>query len=202
MIGGGEMADPLRALALLGEEDFVICADAGYRYAEMAGILPELFVGDCDSLDMEVSPSVERISLPTHKDVTDTHAALLEGLSRGFLDFLLLGCMGGRFDHSFANLMLLQLLLDRGAKGLLLYDHGTARLLRDGECELVEDGGYVSVFPWGGRAKGVTLEGFEYPLDRALLTLDNPVGVSNHILCGRGRVRVEEGTLLLLQVRE
>lgn len=202
VIGGGEMADPVRTLCALTPEDYVICADSGYRYAAAAGITPDLFVGDYDSLDMKIAPSVERLSLPTHKDVTDTHAALLEGLARGFSDFLLLGCMGGRFDHSFANLMLLQLLLDRGARGLLLYDCGSARLLQNGACDLVEDGGYVSIFPWGGEAKGVTLEGFEYPLDHARLTLDNPVGVSNHLLHRRGRVRVEEGTLLLLQVRE
>ncbi len=202
VIGGGEISDPAAALAILAPEDFVICADAGYAYAMAAGITPDLFIGDGDSLEMEVAASVAQLALPTHKDVTDTHAALLEGLARGFSDFLLLGCMGGRFDHSFANMMLLQLLLERGASGLLLFDQGSARLLQNGACELVEDGGYVSVFPWGGEARGVSLEGFEYPLERATLTLDNPVGVSNHILHGCGRVCVEEGTLLLLQVRE
>lgn len=202
IIGGGEMACPKKMLGEITEEDFVIAADSGYRYTLEAEVRVDLFVGDFDSFDGTVESWVPVMSLPTHKDVTDTHAAVLEGLKFGYRDFVIFGALGGRFDHSFANLSLLNLLLDRGSKGRIVYDNGSIFMLRDGTAELNRFDGYLSVFPFGGPASGVTLEGVEYPLQDAALSADNPVGISNHITALRGRVRVKSGTLVIMQVRE
>lgn len=67
----------------LSDDDFVICADGGYIYAQRFGIKPQLIVGDFDSSTMP-DTDVPTIALPTEKDDTDTIYAIKQGISRGY----------------------------------------------------------------------------------------------------------------------
>ena len=84
--------------------DFLLAADRGLELAQKARLTPDYFIGDCDSLSSPFEGN-GRI-LPTHKDDTDTIAALKEGLARGYREFLILGALGGRLDGVFADLPL------------------------------------------------------------------------------------------------
>ena len=101
-----------------GAQDFVIAADKGYEALEAYGVPPDLVVGDFDSLGRRPShPNV--IQLPSAKDDTDMVYALREGLDRGFRRFVLLGGVGGRLEHTLANLQALSWLTTQGARGVL-----------------------------------------------------------------------------------
>lgn len=202
IICGGEVASPKLLADNITSEDYIICADSGYNHALAAGLTPDLFVGDFDSFAGEIPPDLVVTPLPVHKDVTDTHAAVLEGLSQGYSDFVLFGALGGRIDHSFANFSLLKLILDKGGTARIIYDHGFVTALSGGSLILPRTDSFLSIFPFGGNAAGVTLEGFEYPLKDALLTPDNPVGISNHIIDEQGKITLKEGFLIIMQVEE
>ena len=78
-----------------GPGDFVVAADAGYLHCQRAGIVPDLVLGDFDSMDMPADfPHVERV--PVEKDDTDTMLAVKVGLDRGCKVFFLYGCTGGK----------------------------------------------------------------------------------------------------------
>lgn len=205
--------------------DLVLAADGGYRALYSLGYTPDLLLGDFDSLgDLPLPPDLPVLRFPARKDDTDTGLALRHGLDRGFRDFALYGCAGGRVDHLLANLQSMARISRLGATIRLAapeYDawaltgpapdasapdaSGPAPHAPDGPAATLTlpdrpGGTLVSVFCHGDRAEGVTLTGLSYPLDGADLTGDFPLGVSNRRLEGQpATVSVRRGTLLIFQ---
>lgn len=193
--------------------DLVLAADGGYRALYSLGYTPDLLLGDFDSLgDLRLPPDLPVLRFPARKDDTDTGLALRHGLDRGFRDFALYGCAGGRVDHLLANLQSMARVSRLGATIRLAapeYDAwaltGPAPHAPDGPAATLTlpdrpGGTLVSVFCHGDRAEDVTLTGLSYPLDGADLTGDFPLGVSNRRLEGQpATVSVRRGTLLIFQ---
>lgn len=181
-----------------GPDDLLIAADRGYATLSELGITPHVVVGDFDSLG-HVPEHSNLIRLPCEKDDTDMGFALSYGLKLGYTRFLLLGGMGGRLDHTFANLQLLNKLSRQGAIGILAGDGQAATVITNGSFTFSPDcSGYCSVYCVSGQAHGVTLEGLKYPLQNASLTGDYPLGTSNEFLGTPARVTVRDGSLLLI----
>ena len=88
---------------------FLIAADGGYGQLKQWGMSPHLAVGDFDSLG-RVPEDVEVVRHPVRKDDTDMMLAVQEGLARGCGRFLIYGGLGGRLDHTLANLHILAFL--------------------------------------------------------------------------------------------
>ena len=180
------------------EGDYVIAADAGYAACRAAGIVPDLLVGDFDSMDQPDFPNIRRA--PVEKDDTDTGLALRQGLSLGYRTFRVYGGTGGaRLDHTLANLQLLLWLRRQGARGYL-YDRDFVYTAIENESITIPkavEWGLLSVFCLGAEARGVWESGVQYPLRDAALSAAFPLGVSNHILAAEARVSVREGALLV-----
>lgn len=184
----------------LAADDFVICADGGLQRALAWGIRPNLVVGDYDSLETaDILNDYEHLTLPVQKDDTDTVAAVKLALSRGFRDFLFLGCTGGRLDHTFANLTVLLYLHRRGAAGVLVDGNMEARILGAGRWELSgKMGALLSLFPFGTETATVRGDGVLYELDSLCLQVDFPLGVSNQIISDSAWIEVLQGTILMI----
>ena len=177
--------------------DYVIAADAGYRVCQQIGIVPDVVLGDFDS--MEAPEDVGQICrLPVEKDDTDTLAAVRLGLQRGCSEFFLYGATGGkRLDHTLANLQTLLFLRRQGARGWM-YDNDFIWTVIENESISIEktvEWGLLSAFCMGDRAEGIDEIGVQYPLNNAALTPDFPIGVSNHILENQAMVAVRNGAL-------
>lgn len=196
IVGAGAVAPDLRLH--LGKDDLLIAADAGWLAVERMGLVPHLVVGDFDSLGRRPDhPST--VVLPTVKDDTDMHAAIKLGLERGYDRFALYGGTGGRLAHTLANLQLLDGLARQGCRGFLVGDGTVAAAIYNDKLEFpFHMKGYLSVFCASGTARGVTLGGLKYELDRAELTSSFPLGVSNEFAGVSAHVSVEDGTLLVL----
>ena len=178
--------------------DYVIAADRGYDSLMAFGVQPDLVVGDFDSLGHTPShPNV--IQLPAEKDDTDMIFALRKGLELGYRRFVLLGGVGGRVEHTYANLQLLDWLTTQGAQGFLAGEKTVATALRDGEMVFPNTmSGYLSVFCNSGSAEGVTLENLKFPLTDHALSGSFPLGVSNEFTGESAKVSVKSGSLILI----
>lgn len=196
IVGAGAVDPDLRLP--VGTDDLLIAADAGWLAVERMGLVPHLVVGDFDSLGSRPDHP-NTVVLPTVKDDTDMHAAIKLGLERGYTRFALYGGTGGRLAHTLANLQLLGGLAQQGCRGFLIGDGTIATAIYQDELEFpTHMAGYLSVFCAGGTAKGVTLRGLKYELDRAELTSSFPLGVSNEFTGRSAHISVENGTLLVL----
>ncbi len=181
-----------------GRPRLVIAADQGLYHMERQGIRPDLIVGDFDSLG-RMPEGANVVRHPVEKDDTDMLLAVKEGLARGCRTFVIYGGLGGRLDHTYANLQTLIFLAERGAVGYLVGDGTAASAIRNGAMAFPADlTGGVSVFCPDGRAEGVALRGLYYPLEDAALTSGFPLGVSNHFTGRPAAVSVERGTLLVM----
>ena len=178
-------------------QDYVIAADGGLRHTKKLGITPDLIIGDFDSLGYV--PQGANV-FPVEKDDTDAMLAVRRGLSRGCREFLLYGSLDGpRLDHTVANFQTLQFLADHGAFGCLIGKATIAAVIKNGSLHFPAGlEGTVSVFCSGPAARGVTLEGLYYPLENGTLTPGFPLGASNHFTGKEARIRVEDGSLLVL----
>ena len=179
--------------------DFVIAADAGYRTCLQEDLVPDLLLGDFDSMEAPADfPNLLRA--PVEKDDTDTMLAVKVGLKRGCTHFYFYGGTGGeRLDHTLANLQTLLYLRSHGARGYL-YDRAFVYTAIQNEALTIAKGpewGLVSAFCFGGPARGVWEEGVQYPLHDAVLTSDFPLGVSNHILENEATITVRDGALIV-----
>ena len=201
IVGGGEMKSPVLLCSLIEPSDFIIAADGGLQHIQTMGLAPDLVVGDFDSYTGEVPKEVECIALPREKDDTDMLYAVRQGLSRGYRDFLLLGAMGGRLDHTLANLGVLRFLSKQGCRGCMADADCQVQVVSQGEITLERDErfAYLSIFALDGDALGVTLQGVRYPLSDARLTGDYPIGCSNEIIDSVARVAVRQGAVVVLR---
>ena len=174
--------------------DLVIAADAGL--CRLGDIRPDLVVGEFDSLGI-VPTEGEVIRHPVRKDDTDTLLAVRCGLERGYRTFELLGGMGGRLDHTLANLQTLQFIATHGGRGFLQGDEECAAVICNEAVTLTGKSGRVSVFALDKEVRGVWLTGLDYPLTDAVLTDRFPLGVSNAFIGEPARIQAA-GRLLLV----
>ncbi|MEA4869113.1 MAG: thiamine diphosphokinase [Christensenella sp.] len=188
---------PQRHAFIPTERDLVIAADGGY--AQLGDVRADLVVGDFDSLGY-VPEGEQIVRHPARKDDTDTMLAARIGLERGYRAFQLLGGVGGRLDHTLANLQTLAFLRANGAHAALRGEAGETITLIENESLRFRAGldGILSAFCYGTRAEGVFERGFAYSLDNATLTDDHPLGVSNAFTGVTAEVSVRAGRLLIV----
>jgi thiamine pyrophosphokinase len=198
--------DLLRSVA--GRADLVVAADGGARCALDAGVVPDLVVGDMDSLgEAGVREVEERGALlerhPLRKDKMDGHLAIIAAAERGATDVDLLCATGGSVSSFFAVPHILLAAERMSLRATMIAGWGQAFVLEAGSRKVSGDPrDSVSVFPFTGPATGVTLEGFSYTLEDARLEIGDTLGFHNELLDRVGRVSVEEGTLLVIHETE
>jgi thiamine pyrophosphokinase len=201
IFANGVIEDPQGALALLRPEDTIIAADGGAAHCRRLGVIPALIVGDLDSLSADdatywAEQGVQFIRHDRRKDETDLELALLRAQELGRKEVLVFGGLGGRWDQTFANLLLPayqqleNLLVAFWHKGLWIYLVRNRREIRG------RAGQTVSLIPVGGDARGVSTQGLEWPLQEETLTFGATRGVSNVMIGETATVQVREGYVL------
>ena len=200
IIGGALIQDYQWIRQHLLPDDFYIFCDGGLKHRQSLQVTPDLLVGDFDSWD-NPKTETETIVLPREKDDTDTFFGVKEGVKRGFEDFLLIGVIGGRFDHSLGNISALLYLAGLGKKALIIDDYSSIEIVSSEPCFIHDNVQYFSVLNIDGKAKGITIKNAQYPLEHAEITWDYQYGISNQVLPGKtAEVMTQEGCLLLVKV--
>ena len=197
IVGAGEPSYP--CVIPEREEILVIAADGGYPLAERLFGTPDLAVGDFDSLGY-LPAGVETVAHPREKDDTDMALATELAIARGAGELIILGALGGRLDHTAANLQLLASLAVRGVRTTLVGADGVGvTAIRGGECAAFSASaqGTLSVLAFGGEASGVSLSGLAYPLENATLSPLRALGISNELIGKAASVSLASGILLL-----
>lgn len=185
--------------SLCTSDDFIVCADSGYSFAKKAGLTPNLIIGDFDSLKEELPQNTEVVKLNTHKDDTDTEHCVMECIRRGYKDFLLLGSIGGRTDHTFANIATLAFLSEYNYNGIARNNGEEIRILKEGSYEMNNKKGLIfSVFPYGCESVNVTYKGAEYMLNNKTLTYNVSRGISNFFVDDEAEITINRGRAILL----
>ena len=193
LVGAGEVA-PLPSLS---PDDLLIAVDGGLHACIAQGLAAQILVGDLDSFGDAPLPNIPICRFPVKKDETDTYLAYLEGVKRGYTNFEIYGGLGGRADHTVANLQLLRRIAGEGNVVALISDDARFIAFSDREMSIpTREGQSLGVFSLSETSTGVTIAKTAYTLTGGTLKNDFPLGVSNTALGDEVLVSVEKGILL------
>ncbi len=193
LVGAGDVAP----MPKMSENDLLIAVDGGLHACIAQGLSAQLLVGDLDSFGDAPLPNIPICRFPVKKDETDTYLAYLEGVKRGYSHFEIYGGLGGRADHTIANLQLLRRIAGEGNTAALVGTDARMVAFADREITLETHAGQpLGVFSLSEISVGVTIHGAVYELENGTLRNDFPLGVSNAAKGNKVKISVKKGTLL------
>lgn len=203
IIAGGP--DPgtglIRKMAMNAEK--IYCADRGAQWAYHAGIKPDIAIGDMDSINSETLEQIRRdeihmMKYPSEKDQTDTEIAVEVAISDGAKSIVLLGGLGGRMDHTLANISVMKACYKRGIR-ITMMNADTAMFLAERTVTFrAMKGSYVSLFPQSEGVRVINSEGLYYPLNNLVLPVESTLCVSNKMTSDHVILDIRNGAVLIV----
>ena len=157
LVLAGEVAGTALLRRHLDTADLVIAADGGAARLQALGRLPDVLVGDLDSLAAGAlaalqAADVELVAHPNPEQQTDGMVGLLLARQRGADEIVLAGVQSAdRLDHGFANLLYLSARELHDVRITVVSDWSEGVLLRGSGAPSVRfrgaPGDYVSLVP-------------------------------------------------------
>ena len=208
LICGGEINDEFSLVCLKQiKPDCIIGVDKGLEFCYRNHVIPDWILGDFDSISKEVidwyrkQQEIPIRQYKPEKDDTDTRLGMELALKLGSDKIFLLGATGGRLDHYMGNLQSLLITAMEEKEGWILDEQNAITVRRAGKiCIHKEEqfGKYVSFFSMGDEVTGLSLKGFQYPLDGYTLKNSDGIAVSNQLLDDCGIIEFETGYLMMV----
>ncbi len=206
IFANGDLHDIEYAKSHLRIDDFIVAANGGTRLAWELARIPDIIIGDSDSLGLYLKEWVQkhrvpRETYPAAKDETDLELAVRYALSRYPHEILLIGLTGSRADHMLANFSLLSVIASYGISAEVIVNRQhiysvTSSFMLEGTI-----GDTVSILPWGGDASGVRTEGLIWELQNETLPFGPARGISNVMSSEKAIIGVSKGLLLVIHQR-
>lgn len=187
------------------QKEMIIATDGGAVHCHLIGIIPDLLVGDMDSipgwlLAQLEQQGVEILRFSPRKDKTDLELAIEQAIERGADTIVLLAALGLRWDMSIGTVMLLASPHLAGLS-LTLRDEATDIFCIRSEQQITvsgRPGDRLSLIPLGGSACGVSLSGLAYPLTNHDMPMGSTLGISNVFIRPQARIELRQGLLLCI----
>ena len=183
-------------------DTFVICADGGGNYLYQKNIVPNLLIGDMDSIDKDAlnhfkNNNCEIVLFNPEKDQTDGQLVIDKAMEYNPCEIVVFGGLGGRIDHTLGNIQLLYRMTQKGIKGVFVSENEIV-YMTDKMLEIKGNiGDTVSVIPYE-KDTVITLNGFKYLVSDFEFRLDTPIGISNELESEKGIVDVKQGTAIVV----
>lgn len=189
----------------LPQPSTLIAADGGAKHCLSLGFSPQVVIGDFDSLTREELVTLEStgaalIKHETSKNETDLELALDFAVENGATEIILFGLLGGRWDMSISNIMLLTTPRFEHVNFYILNGTDELYILRGGKelCFQGNPGDHVSVIPLTPLATGISYQGLNWPLQNESLEFGAQRGLSNHMIDDEARIVLDCGVLLVI----
>ncbi len=190
-----------------------IAADRGMEFFYERKMTPDYIVGDFDSVEPKILDYFRNmdedrrsviLQFQPEKDETDTELAVRIAAQQGCDMLHLLGATGTRLDHLLGNLHILGAAMQQGVECRMVDRNNRIRMINRGIRLRREEqyGTYVSLLPFTPQVVGLTLRGFQYPLENAVLECYHSLGVSNEIVDEEAEISFQEGVLLVVEAKD
>lgn len=208
IISNGTIEDYDAINEIIKEDDYIVCADGGGFHARNLGIIPNVLIGDGDSIDDETlkyfeSKGVTILSYPKEKDQTDTQLAVEYACQQqGIREMILVGCIGTRFDHTYGNVAMLIWLMKRGIRGIIVNKYNEVHVIDRYIMLEGNPGDRLSLLPITSKINGIFTTGLKYELQDGELVYDQPRGMSNEFIATEAQIVIREGMLMVVKSRD
>jgi len=192
-------------ISQISQKDLIIAADGGLRHCNDLNIIPNLIIGDLDSIHQNdllkmKSLGVEIIKYHRRKDETDLELSLKMAIERGADDVLIIGALGGRWDMTFSNVLILAADFLKGITVKIMDGNQEIFCIRDGQQINITNhiNGSLSLLPLSETVEKISLNGMEYLLNEEPLSQGTSRGLSNIIIENEASIHVTKGKLLVM----
>jgi thiamine pyrophosphokinase len=207
IFANGDLPDIEKARALLRADDFIICADGGTRHALALGIMPNLVIGDMDSIQTDQWQELEKVGVsvelfPRDKNETDLELALDRAVEFEPQQIVIIAAFGGRLDQTIGNIALLTDIRLSAFDVRLADGEEEMFICRDQIRVYGRSGDIVSLIPWGNPVRGIQTQGLKWALRSETLYPEKTRGISNELLSETADIKIASGTLLVLHTRK
>ncbi|MBI5619555.1 thiamine diphosphokinase [Candidatus Gottesmanbacteria bacterium] len=201
IVGGGRLSKEF--IIQISNADYVIGVDRGAYWLITNGIVPDIAIGDFDSVTKKelalIKKSVKHIELhPADKDFTDMELAVAYAVKQKPVEVVIYGGSGTRADHTLGTLHLLEHFLNAGIAARLVDEHNDVRLVSGKQVAQKGTFRYISILPFSQSAT-VSLTGFLYEVSRLSLTRGQTRGISNEFAADVATIEVHEGIVWVIQ---
>jgi len=205
IFANGIMQNLPSSIKPMEKENLIIAADGGLKYCMKFEIMPDIVVGDMDSINhsqlskMETL-GVELIKHPVRKDETDLELALKVALNKGANDIIILGAMGGRWDMTFCNVLILAADYLKNTNVKLINDNLEIICINSNKKIYLRNREKfkLSILPISETVQGITMRGMEYQLENENLELASTRGLSNIITDNNAFIQINKGQLIVM----
>ncbi|NOX62082.1 MAG: thiamine diphosphokinase [Chloroflexi bacterium] len=204
LFANGQLSHPDRARELVQPDDLVLCADGGARHALALGLIPDLVVGDLDSLNVEDRKRLDAFGArierhPVDKDATDLELALLAARRLGANEAVVLAALGGRLDQQMANVLLMASPKFADLCIRLVEGPETAWIVRERLVIHGRKGDTVSALALSPEVIGLTYHrGLRWMLNDFTLPFGSTHGISNEMTANEAEISLRRGVLLVI----
>lgn len=203
IISGGTPPSEKLLKSYLGKVDFIIAADKGSECLYNYNIVPDVLLGDFDSINRGVLNNVkaqvkEILQFPPEKDYTDTEIAINEAIKRGAREIYLFGALGSRMDHSLGNIGLLLTSKKKGVVLKIIDDNNKIYLGENNMTLYGELGENISFHALSDIVKNFNIKGAKYNLEGYNMNLLDPRAICNEFMDRPIEISFDEGELLVL----
>lgn len=204
IVSNGNINNYEKLNSTFNKSDYIICADGGIRHLRAIDKCPDIVLGDLDSVkseDMEYIriKSIKMEKFPPIKDKTDTDLALDYLIEMGCNVIYFLGATGDRIDHTLANIFLLDSLLKKGIKGIILDDKNDIYLLDDNLKLVGEENSFISIIPISQPGVQISISGCFYNLDKVSIPFGSTQGISNEIVEEFANINIHRGKAIIIK---
>jgi len=207
IIGSGSIENDDLLTQVLARADRIVCADGGTGYLAENKIIPDMVIGDFDSIKDNARAFIQKNSIPVlkypvKKDASDTELAVLWAMENRASEIIMMGTTGTRLDHTLANLFLMKKIALTGIRCRIIDDHNEIFPVLDTLTLKGKPGELLSIIPASEKVEGVTLTGVEYPLENAEISMGSSLGISNCFTRETATIKIKKGFLLVTKSRD
>ncbi len=192
---------------LIDHSDMLVCADGGSRHLRKVDILPDIVIGDLDSMSISdrnflENRNIKIIQYPRRKAASDTELAVMWAMENRADEITLTGTTGERLDHTLANIFLMKKIAAKGIPCRMIDDNNEIYLISDKIRLKGNQGDLVSVIPLTEKVSGLTLTGLEYSLEDAEIFMGSSIGISNYLTGNEACISIKTGLLAVIKSKD
>ena len=184
----------------------VISADGGAENALRMNLVPDVVIGDMDSIKATVKENIRvksnktrYISTSADKDKSDTQLAVEYALDLGIKKMIILGALGDRIDHSLANIFLLTSPFLRDIDIRILTDNSEIFIMRKPGTLIGDIENIVTLISLSPYTYFIKTKGLKYELENEKLMFSPVRGISNVFTEKKAYIKIEGGILLVVK---
>ncbi|MFC2089198.1 thiamine diphosphokinase [Bacteroidota bacterium] len=168
ILANGRFPQADRPTQILNQAGTIVCCDAAADALLEYGIIPDVIIGDMDSLSVSTRKKYrEKIIQVADQETNDLTKAVFYCVEKGYKEVVILGATGKREDHTLGNISLI-LEYARQIDVKMVTDYGEFGILKSGEEVASFPGERVSFFSKDHQLK-VSSTGLLYSLEELQL---------------------------------